>query len=89
MIRLIYPVIIQDIEALQSAIKDKGIDVRGVSTFEDKDSPQTLVFVDDKTSEEDKSDIDNEIRIATKMPTPEPPPVPVKEEDVTDEIRSL
>lgn len=89
MIRLIYPIIIQDIEALQSSIKDKGIDVRGISTFADKDAPQTLVFVDDKTSEESKSEIDNQVLIAAKAPPPEPPPAPTKEEDVTDEIRSL
>lgn len=89
MIRLIYPVIIQDIETLQSAIKDKGIGVRGVSTFEDKDSPQTLVFVDNTTSDADKSTIDNEVRIAAKAPPPLPSPVPAKEEDVIDETRVL
>ena len=90
MIRLIYPIVIQDIETLQSSIKDKGIAVRGVSTFADKDAPQTLVFVDDKTSEEDKLEIDNEVLIATKAISPEPVPAPTKEEeDVTDEIRKL
>ena len=91
MIRLIYPVIIQDIESLQSAIKNKGIDVHGVSTFESKENPQTLVFVANTTSNAAKSAIDDEVRIAAKSLPPQPAPDPTKEEeeDVTDETRTL
>lgn len=92
MIKLIYTTIIADPDALHLALKELDIPLIGISTVADHDAPETLVFISDETSEEQKSQVDNTVREALKKEAPAKPdpdtPV-VKEEAVTDEIRIL
>ena len=92
MIKLIYATIIADPDALHLALKELDIPLIGISTVENHDAPETLVYLNDKTSEEQKGQVDNTVRGALKKdapakPNPEIPPA--KEELVVDEPRAL
>ena len=92
MIKLIYPVIVADSEALLTILRNQNIVVEGISTIESPDTPQTLVFVANGTPDATKLQIDNEMRTTPKKPVPVKPPngAPrVEEEIVTDEARDI
>ena len=91
MIQLTYDVIVDDIEALSTLLSEQQIDVKGISTVEDPDVPQTLIFVDDATTDAQKTSIDDEVRIANhKSPAVSRPDAGQDAEDViTVEPRKL
>lgn len=92
MIKLIYPVIVADNDMFLAALKKQNIVIKGMSTIESPDTPQTLIFVADDMSSATKLQIDNEIKATPKKPVPIKPPKDapvVKEEVVTDEIRVI
>ena len=90
MIRLTYDVIVDNIEALSTSLKDQMIDVKGISTIEDPDAPQTLIFVNDATSDEQKTRVDDEVRAANhKSPAVRPDADPAAEDVITVESRKL
>ena len=91
MIRLTYDVIVDNIEALSTSLKDQMIGVKGISTVEDSDAPQTLIFVDDATTDDQKTRVDDEVRAAThKSPAAARPDAdPAAEDVITVELRKL
>ena len=92
MIKLIYPVIVADSEVFLAALKKQNIVIKGMSTIESPDVPQTLVFVADDMPNATKLQIDTEIKATPKKAAPVKPPKDapvVKEEVVVDELRTI
>ena len=91
MIQLTYDVVVDDIEALSALLSEQQIDVKGISTVEDPDAPQTLIFVDDATTNDQKTRIDDEVRIANHKPpaTAQPDAGQDAEDVITVEPRKL
>lgn len=89
MIKLIYSVIVDDSEALLASLHNQSISVKGISTIDDSDAPQTFIFVADDILDEQKLQIDEEVRLAPKKPVSSERPNQPTEETVVDEPREL
>lgn len=90
MIKLIYTVVVADIETLSASLKQQMIDVAGISTIEDPDAPETIVFVVNSTTDEQKTIIDDEVRAAIhKSPTKRQDTELTDEEPIIEEPRTL
>lgn len=88
MIKLIYSVIVADIEALQTQLQNNGITVIGISTVEQWGAPETQIFVEDTITEPQKTVVDSLVGDADQKPPPiATTPVPVT--PIVDEPRDL